>query len=291
MFLKQAAEKSHALPPLSAPCHPAPGRRLVIMRNDNQATAASLLVGFDGIMGPTAKSKAKAPPTASKRLSALVTLSKLDTDDDGNPKLASDSPTTPSKKRWTFGRKTSSSPAPNGNGNGNSGSPPSTQGPAPTKNLDDARRETAMARTRPSIHPHGSSSDSSPGNSAASTYRPLSFKFSLEWSQHFERNESSASKFQRLGWRLIPPRLPAPAQSWIGTKMPGISREVGPKDPVEEGPDAVTRSKYAGRALAEWAHIVGECNGFVDRRRAEGVPGLKGVEVPALGVEGFRKFG
>ncbi|KAL1841279.1 hypothetical protein VTJ49DRAFT_7281 [Mycothermus thermophilus] len=44
---------------------------------------------------------------------------------------------------------------------------------------------------------------------------------------------------------------------------------------------------YAGRALAEWSMVVSECNGFVDRRRDEGVLGLSEVEVPTLGVEGL----
>jgi len=47
--------------------------------------------------------------------------------------------------------------------------------------------------------------------------------------------------------------------------------------------------KYAGRALAEWGLVVGEYNGFVDRRRNEGVMGLSEMEVPSLGIEGFRK--
>ena len=54
---------------------------------------------------------------------------------------------------------------------------------------------------------------------------------------------------------------------------------------------ALGLAKYAGRALAEWALIVGECNNFVERRRKEGVPNLKMIEVPVLGVEGFRRFG
>lgn len=44
---------------------------------------------------------------------------------------------------------------------------------------------------------------------------------------------------------------------------------------------------YTGRALAEWSLVVSECNSFVDRRRDEGVLGLKDVEVPNLGVEGM----
>jgi hypothetical protein len=50
-------------------------------------------------------------------------------------------------------------------------------------------------------------------------------------------------------------------------------------------------STYAGRALAEWSMVVVECNSFIERRREEGVLGLSEVEVPALGVEGFRKIG
>lgn len=70
-----------------------------------------------------------------------------------------------------------------------------------------------------------------------------------------------------------------------------MTNEVVPKDPAAAGRNTASRAKYAGRALAEWAIIVGECNGFVERRRNEGVPGLKWVEVPTLGVEGFKRFG
>ncbi|KAK4205362.1 hypothetical protein QBC40DRAFT_249367 [Triangularia verruculosa] len=44
---------------------------------------------------------------------------------------------------------------------------------------------------------------------------------------------------------------------------------------------------YTGRALAEWAIIINECNSFVDRRRDEGVLGLAEVEIPILGVDGL----
>jgi hypothetical protein len=279
--LKQAAEVARALPPVSTPCQPAPGRRLVIMRNDNQVTAASLLIGFDGILKPITANTG--PPTPAKRLSSLVTLNKPEDPDDYSPKLTTDSPTTPNKKRWSIMGKmipsTFSASA--------EGSPIPSRGSSPTKTLEDARRETALARSRPGLPSHNSSSGS---EAPQASYRILSFKFSLEWSQHFERNETN-SKFTKLGWRLIPPRLPAPAQSWIGARMPGISREVIGKDPAEQGAECVQRSKYAGRALAEWALIVGEYNGFVNRRQSEGVPTLKLIEVPLLSVEGFRKFG
>ena len=60
--------------------------------------------------------------------------------------------------------------------------------------------------------------------------------------------------------------------------------------PVEPKGSFVLSSKYAGRSLAEWGMVVSECNSFVDRRRDEGVLGLKEVEVPTLGVEGLRRL-
>lgn len=70
----------------------------------------------------------------------------------------------------------------------------------------------------------------------------------------------------------------------------GLSKEnlVNPIKPTGSFASSV---KYAGRALAEWSLVVAECNSFVERRREEGVLGLQDVEVPVLGVEGFRKMG
>ncbi|KAI0394725.1 DUF1765-domain-containing protein [Xylariaceae sp. FL0594] len=70
---------------------------------------------------------------------------------------------------------------------------------------------------------------------------------------------------------------------------PGFAKEnlVRPVEPTGSFARSV---KYAGRALAEWSLVVAECNSFVERRREEGVLGLEDVEVPALGVEGFRKI-
>ncbi|CAK7214250.1 hypothetical protein SCUCBS95973_002074 [Sporothrix curviconia] len=64
---------------------------------------------------------------------------------------------------------------------------------------------------------------------------------------------------------------------------------VQPTEPKDH--EAMMRAKYAGRALAEWGLVVSECNSFIDRRRDEGVYGLKDVEVPSLGVEGMRRLG
>ncbi|KAI1126218.1 hypothetical protein F5Y10DRAFT_267351 [Nemania abortiva] len=61
-------------------------------------------------------------------------------------------------------------------------------------------------------------------------------------------------------------------------------------NPVEPTGSFARTVKYAGRALAEWSLVVAECNSFVERRREEGILGLQDVEVPVLGVEGFRKI-
>lgn len=307
LHLKQIAEKSNCLLPSTAPCHPAPGRRLLIIRNDNQSPAANLFLGFDGIM-PNNPMSGTTQPTAYKRHSSLANLTKTETADSSNPKLTSDLPSaTPNKKRWTFmGKMLPSTFA------AADSSPTASRGPSPTKSLtlEDARRETALARARPQMHSKQSSSDSE--TPPSSTHRAFSFKFSLEWSQHFEKPQGQTLINGGVGGlrggvgfnigaerRLSPPRLPAAAQAWLGAKVPGISREVVAKDPgavmenesgIRRG-DKVARAKYAGRALSEWSLVVNECNNFVERRRAEGVPALRWVEVPTLGVEGFRRFG
>jgi hypothetical protein len=237
--------------------------------------------------------------TAYKRHSSLAALSKLDTADASAPKLTMDSPATSNKKRWTFmGKMLQSTFSTTSEG---SSSSTQSHGASPTKTLEEARRETALARSRPSLHHKSSSTDSeTPPATAAATHRAYSFKFSLEWSQHFDKAQNIGTGNGRGGpgfnvgqeRRVCPPRLPAAAQAWLGARVPGTSHEVAPRDPAEGGAsaDKVARAKYAGRALAEWTMIVGECNNFVDRRRSEGVPTLKWVEVPTLGVEGFRKF-
>ncbi|ROV89967.1 hypothetical protein VMCG_10119 [Cytospora schulzeri] len=61
--------------------------------------------------------------------------------------------------------------------------------------------------------------------------------------------------------------------------------------PVEPVGIFKERATYSGRALAEWGIVVNECNSFVERRRDEGVCGLKDVEVPSLGIENMRRHG
>ncbi len=301
LFLKKFADANDILPPSTAPCHPAPGRRLLIIRNDNQSPAAGLFVGFDGILGQTTTSSSQA--TAHKRNSSLTSLNMSETTESSvsDAKSAVESASTPAlnKRRWTFMGKlltsASSESGASSPSNSRSSSPP-------TKTLEEARRETALARTNTTTHKKSGSTDSETPP-ASSSHRAFSFKFSLEWTQHFEKSapgqQQNGSGPVRGGVgfnmgaerRITTPRLPAAAQGSLGARVPNMNREVVPKDPKEGGVEKATRAKYSGRALAEWSLIVAECNNFSDRRRAEGVPSLRWVEVPTLGVEGFRRFG
>ncbi|KAL6878578.1 DUF1765 domain-containing protein [Trichoderma novae-zelandiae] len=77
-------------------------------------------------------------------------------------------------------------------------------------------------------------------------------------------------------------QLTPPSEEWTGEARVG---------PVKPAGAFVKNLVYSGRALSEWSLVVAECNNFVERRRDEGVVSLSEVEVPLLGVEGFRKMG
>ena len=248
-------------------------------------------------MIPSSGAAGTAQALAYRRRSSLAMMSNIATADTPGPNSDTDSPTTSSKKRWTFMSKslpiTLSTPAPG------SLLPGQSYKKSPSKALEEVRKETALARSRPGHTSKSPSTDSETPPATATTHRVSSFKFSLEWGQHFDKGQGNGNSNGRGAGldginerRLSPPRLPAAAQAWLGAKVPGSSREVAPADPAVGGGngDNVARAKYAGRALVEWSLIVAECNNFADRRRSEGVPGLKWVEVPMLGVEGFRKF-
>jgi len=93
--------------------------------------------------------------------------------------------------------------------------------------------------------------------------------------------------------RLHPPRLPPAAQATL-LALSGNEQQQQPGPPVagrRPSGKAEKSSRYAGRALAEWAMVVNEYQNFVERRGKEGVPGERWVETPTLGVEAFRRPG
>jgi hypothetical protein len=70
-----------------------------------------------------------------------------------------------------------------------------------------------------------------------------------------------------------------------------MGKDVTEVEARKPSPQELGNARYAGRALAEWAQIVGECQGFFERRKDEGVPFNRLVETPTLGVESFRVYG
>lgn len=317
LYLKQAAEEEHNIPPSTAPCHPAPGRRLMIIRNDTQAVAASILMGFDG-MFPAIKSGNS--PNKSNPAPGIVV----------HPEGLEKAPVTePAKKRWSLRGRMSSFGSAEASSNGQSTSPPLSKDP--TAALEAARQATAISRARSSSvssvssmssvssarrHRASSSVDSDRGTiygPPPPKHRIYAFKFSLEWSampamnSHFLHSPAMSSSHAPLSSSnrpnpthyhstnqgpgreriLSPPRLPMPCIVWLVSQSQGLMQNLEPKKPERRWE---VDMRYSGRALAEWGLIVSECDHFGERRRAEGVPDLRGIEVPSLGVEGFRKF-
>lgn len=153
------------------------------------------------------------------------------------------------------------------------------------KTSSEKTTPTASRSSSPSRHgsTEGSASTTALNGTAgpAPSYRTLSFKISLEWS------EETYSPFGGRDRRLYPPKLPLPAQISLESRQSDAVPDYSPLEPlgVTAGP-----SKYAGRALAEWAILVTECQNFFERRKAEGVPSYQLVETPTLGVDPFRKL-
>ena len=163
----------------------------------------------------------------------------------------------------------------------------------PSSSLKD-RPKTSSAKNTPedSSSNHGSTGGSVSNNKMNGTagptppYRTLSFKISLEWIDQ-DINSLVAGRDRRL----YPPELPFPAQISLQARQSSEQvrdrgRDLSPLEPVGvmAGP-----SRYAGRALAEWAILIAECQTFFERRKAEGVPSYQLVETPTLGVDPFRK--
>ncbi|CAI7677311.1 unnamed protein product [Penicillium manginii] len=304
------AEAGIVAPLSSAPCTPAPGRRIIIIRCDNQISPVNLFVSFDRVVPPV-------PPEK-------VTSHRRSGSSDSN---GSDG--TPSKRRWGLFKNmfsSSSSSRSLESGGGNSSSDESDGGgPEPT-----------MVTESRCVEQH----EPTPNNSTDELIRPKTphqpyfFKFSLEWMdrpqwptknkrlftpclpvasqlhvQH-RRSPSKSSECDADSERTsiqentsygdtlgeptdVKPTTTEPlSQNLLSDNQP---RTPTTKDsPLPELPsqpiyDHLVPSKYAGRALAEWAHIVSECDSFFARRRDEGVPSDRMVETPSLGVDSFRK--
>ncbi|KAL1868369.1 hypothetical protein Plec18167_008294 [Paecilomyces lecythidis] len=303
LTFQSRAEKELMAPLSSAPCSPAPGRRIIIIRSDNLPSPPSLFVSFDGVVPPSSSE----PPTAYRNSLQLDT------------KEPAAEPAPAPKKRWNILRSMFSSPA----------NPKPGEVTPPGSACDELESHTADEERS-----KRDSEDRSQPQPAPSIRRPRTphqkfcFRFSLEWLDR--------PQWPSKNRRLFPPRLPVAAQLHLQARrsMSGnpstdsvsdldsdsetrsaraSGSETGSDDrpaghdhhlgkrrisgfsrPTKEGDlqlrnESLVGSKYAGRALAEWAQVVSECDSFFERRRDEGVPCDRLVETPILGVESFRK--
>ncbi|KAH9826827.1 Protein of unknown function (DUF1765) [Teratosphaeria destructans] len=282
LYQRQQAEANRGLLPSTNPCSPAPGRRLIIVRTDGAIAPGHSFLSFDGIAPRDTPSTLS--PVPNKRYSTLSHVVEMDS----RPELASRSSSgsemgSPQEKglsgflrKMMGGSKRSKSQGPSADRKAK----PQDEPPVP----DNASVRSAPALTR-------SATDGAvtrPRTSSQQVIKParqahhnFSFKFSLEY---------LPSKNAVHGpMRLMPPKLPLPAQTALQAqsagKLPNHTWASPPKGGSRE------HARYAGRALAEWTIVVGECQSFFDRRKHEGVPENRYVETPTMGVEVFKRPG
>ncbi|KAL4906062.1 hypothetical protein BDW74DRAFT_137896 [Aspergillus multicolor] len=290
--IQTKAETGLAAPLSSAPCTPAPGRRIIIIRCDNPMSPSNLFMSFDRVLPPSVPNQG----TNSNGFKA-----------DGLSEAQ-----IPPKKRWNILKAVF-------------GASKFNDDLSPTTSSDDS--DTTVSDS-PAAGEKGADVSWSGVNGPSelqgpkTPHQPFTFKFSLEWIDR--------PQWPSKNKRLYTPSLPVASQLHLQLRRSTLKSEdsdatsddttesEAEEDPEKGTPrsdvklnvtgadaetkkaskkidltaaadDKIASSKYAGRALAEWAQIISECDGFFSRRRDEGVPNDRMVETPTLGVEGFRK--
>jgi len=286
LFIRDDAERKRALPPSTAPSLPAPGRRLLIIRTDTQIAPAGSFLTFNGTI-PSSPAMPMEPVQSNARRPSTVSQASAD-DFQPLPRPPTESETDAEREtglrsflRGIMGGSTKKK------SQSRSTSRPSSQKGSPTPTPPSGLVRSAT--DDPNVPQRRESTTTPPPRATPNppqeqTHRTFCFKFSLEFSQRpiWPPNHPHAPP---SNLRLFAPRLPMPAQQYLQARAPGIPA----MRPQEPRGAHKARAGYVGRALAEWALVVGECQGFFERRRGEGVPSDRLVETPTLGVEVFRR--
>lgn len=260
LYVEEDARRNSSVAPTTVPCSPAPSRCLLIIRDE--APTPPMFLSFDSIL-PASQQHGlqRFNHRDSTFLSSPPPLARKT---DQSERTGSGG-----KRRWEILK--SIIPFTNSSARQPPGSPE-----AP-KSLNVNGNTPASLPNRPNPNSPGSEASTSKASEETTEYRTHSFKFSLEW---LERGQ-----LPNKDQRLHPPNLPLPAELYL--QLEDFHR---PGDiPSKPQGTAVGESKYAGRALAEWALLIAECHNFFDRRKQEGVPENSKVETPALCVQPFRK--
>ncbi|KAI7119730.1 DUF1765-domain-containing protein [Hortaea werneckii] len=296
LYLRGQAEKTQSLAPPTNPCNPAPGRRLLIVRTDTQVAPISSFLSFDGL-GPreTPSSQAR---FEQKRYSTLSNLVELDTRPENARPKTDAAPAEPRdrgiggffrKMMGTSKTRSKSQGPPTRSKPQDQQRTASAQDPVrptepdrPTTNLTRAHTDDARPASSRGAQPPLPAIDLSKPLPTTNPHRNFCFKFSLEYNPSTRTSPPGPL-------RLLPPRLPLPAQVFMQAHSDRASNASTFTTPRAPRGQMQTHVRYAGRALAEWAVILGENQSFFERRRNEGVPGNQFVETPTLGVEVFRR--
>ena len=258
-----AAQARHATAPSTAPCSPAPGRRLLIVRNDTQVDP-NLLSNFGALNQP---SPSDSQPGNTRRIS-INPLAETGIGRANARASSAPNPEQGAKKRWTLLR------------NIRSFSGTSSHGPK-SKSEEEISSNPAQ-RDSGSLSPVESPTSPNGSQGGANLDIHHSFRFSLEW--HDRPHTMGKDR------KLHAPVLPSPARQVLDTRGPG-ARKAGLQAAEARRMENCNTpgGTYGGRALAEWSLVVMECQTFFERRRAEGVQSDAYVETPTLGMDAFRK--
>ncbi|KAF2852432.1 DUF1765-domain-containing protein [Plenodomus tracheiphilus IPT5] len=262
LWLQEEAERKDTVFPSTQACNPAPGRRFLIIRNDNPITASNgPFLSFDGVVQnphqPKLSPASRSSPEPEPRPASAMSTDSSDFPDEE-----------PGKGKWGLFRSLIG---------GGSSKAAKAKSPAPSiKEKENVKSSGAMTTNDASSIKQPSPE---PSASPPTTHRSYSFRFSLEWV------DKRFGTYQNM--RLQPPRLPQPAQTLLQHRAINMD----PVSSAQPTGTATTSSTYAGRALAEWTFVSHECQNFFDRRKNEGVPTNRHVETPSLNVEAFRRPG
>ncbi|EED19181.1 conserved hypothetical protein [Talaromyces stipitatus ATCC 10500] len=286
---------------------PAPNRRLLIIRSDNQQPSPnSPFISFDRLS------------TSSFSSGAYQSHGALELDPSALAPDSDSSSTT--KRRWNILKSVFGSTA---NPKPGEVTPPGSVSDENEANpIDSLMGEKLMKSSEENAEDDSIYEPPAP-------HQPYNFKFSLEWCPQPNRNPQHKSvpkerplfepglprktlyyvQTQRSAKALrnsttttdesIDPRRDADASttstrnSYATTKTSVDETDSTIFENIEASKilrdERIVASKYAGRALAEWAVIVSEYDNFFDRRLREGVPNDELVETPTLSVENLKK--
>lgn len=323
LFLKQTAEAEGRFPPSSAPIVPTPGKRFMILRQELNQPQPGLFVNFDSFAKGPIVTDSSLNESVSAVDSALLKsdskkkwsiFGKVFSMGAGSASTKTQSGTS-EDELTTVRRNTAESrtrqplppkitiPSRTSESDSTCSSPLideqkyifrfilSFQGPQPPARdrvLGLPRLPApAQAITEPrsrSTSPHTLTAEIIPVSKSGSvSSKPNSVSTSETESLSCSEDESVSSA----------------EENGETAKAEGEATHLAPADNVPEPKTEPTKpvgfykqnAIYTGRALAEWAVVVMECNSFVLRRREEGIPTLKAVEIPTLGIDGFRRQG